>query len=406
MVKNDLVVTVPSFFRCPISLDVMKSPVSLCTGVTYDRSSIQTWLDNGNNTCPATMQPLQSKDLIPNSTLHRLILSWDSHPHHRALSLLSALKRSFSLASFLDSLEKIADFLLDSEKEDRGFLIDAGCVGAVLGLVADGCAEDLQVAEGVVRVLRLVLVEKRDAVKKGAASVEELNRLAGAVALVLEKGGLDSKADAAKVLEVFVAMEDNSELGFPAVCFRPIAEREAGLSRLFGLMCAEGNSRAIEAGLSCLIVVAGRRKMRSPVVRLGIVPVLGRLLLSGASDGAVVEKALKMLETASTCPDGRRAICDDNECIAAIVQRMLKVSSAGTERAVVVLWSLCHLFRDQKAQDAVIRTNGLTKILLLMQSDCSPAVRQMARDLVKIFKVNSKSCLSGYDTKTTHIMPF
>lgn len=49
-------IAVPSFFRCPISLDLMKSPVSLCTGVTYDRSSIQRWLDGGNNTCPATMQ--------------------------------------------------------------------------------------------------------------------------------------------------------------------------------------------------------------------------------------------------------------------------------------------------------------------------------------------------------------
>ncbi|KAL5999890.1 hypothetical protein ACLOJK_034567 [Asimina triloba] len=194
------------------------------------------------------------------------------------LSLLSALKCSSSLASLFDSLAKIADFLLNSEKEDCGFLIDTGYVGAVLELMAAGCAEDLQVAEGV----------------------------------------------AEEVLEVFVAIKDDPELGFPAMCFRPMAEREAGLSRLFRLMCAKGNFRAIKFGLSCLIVVVGRRKMRSPVVRLGIVPILGRLLMSRASNGAIVEKALKMLETVSTCPDERRAICDDDECIAAIVQRMLK----------------------------------------------------------------------------------
>ncbi|KAG0483548.1 hypothetical protein HPP92_011632 [Vanilla planifolia] len=68
----------PSFFLCPISLEVMRSPVSLCTGITYDRSSIQRWLDSGNNICPATMQPLLSTDLVPNLTLRRLINIWSS----------------------------------------------------------------------------------------------------------------------------------------------------------------------------------------------------------------------------------------------------------------------------------------------------------------------------------------
>jgi hypothetical protein len=41
-----------------------------------------------------------------------------------------------------------------------------------------------------------------------------------------------------------------------------------------------------------------------------------------------------------------------------------------------------------------------------MQSGCSPAARQMASELLKMFKVNAKSCLAGYDSKNTHIMPF
>ncbi|KAJ4841831.1 U-box domain-containing protein 27 [Turnera subulata] len=47
-----------------ISLDMMKSPVRLCTGVTYDHASIQRWPNDSNNTCPATMQVLHTKDLI------------------------------------------------------------------------------------------------------------------------------------------------------------------------------------------------------------------------------------------------------------------------------------------------------------------------------------------------------
>ncbi|TKY72697.1 U-box domain-containing protein 28 [Spatholobus suberectus] len=43
----------------------MKSLMSLYTGVTYDHSNIQNWLDGSNNTCLATMQVLQTKTSFP-----------------------------------------------------------------------------------------------------------------------------------------------------------------------------------------------------------------------------------------------------------------------------------------------------------------------------------------------------
>nr|DAD27995.1 TPA_asm: hypothetical protein HUJ06_029463 [Nelumbo nucifera] len=38
--------------RGPISLEIMTDPVTVSTGQTYDRSSIQKWLRAGHNTCP------------------------------------------------------------------------------------------------------------------------------------------------------------------------------------------------------------------------------------------------------------------------------------------------------------------------------------------------------------------
>jgi hypothetical protein len=88
-----------------------------------------------------------------------------------------------------------------------------------------------------------------------------------------------------------------------------------------------------------------------------------------------------------------------------VLDRMMKADRGGAEAAVAVLWTVCH--RDRRAYDAAAAAEGgLTKLLLLMQSGCSPAARQMALDLLMIYKVNAKSCLTGYDTKTTHIMPF
>ncbi|KAK4353538.1 hypothetical protein RND71_025732 [Anisodus tanguticus] len=67
---------IPPLFRCPISLDLFKDPVTLCTGQTYDRSSIEKWLSSGNSTCPVTMQKLHDSSIVPNTTLRHLIDRW------------------------------------------------------------------------------------------------------------------------------------------------------------------------------------------------------------------------------------------------------------------------------------------------------------------------------------------
>lgn len=71
-------IEVPKYFICPISLQIMKDPVTTITGITYDRDSIEHWLfTNKSTTCPITRQPLpKHSDLTPNHTLLRLIQFW------------------------------------------------------------------------------------------------------------------------------------------------------------------------------------------------------------------------------------------------------------------------------------------------------------------------------------------
>jgi hypothetical protein len=63
----------PEDFRCPISLELMTEPVTVSTGQTYDRVSIQKWLKSGNTTCPKTGENLKNTELVPNTTLKKLI---------------------------------------------------------------------------------------------------------------------------------------------------------------------------------------------------------------------------------------------------------------------------------------------------------------------------------------------
>ncbi|KAF2558136.1 hypothetical protein F2Q68_00017223 [Brassica cretica] len=66
----DLGIQIPYHFRCPISLELMRDPVTVCTGQTYDRTSIESWVSTGTNTtCPVTRAPLSDFTLIPNHTL-------------------------------------------------------------------------------------------------------------------------------------------------------------------------------------------------------------------------------------------------------------------------------------------------------------------------------------------------
>ena len=64
----------PDDFLCPITLEVMTDPVILPSGHTFERRSIQQWLDGGHLTCPVTNLPLPPcPPLIPNHALRRLI---------------------------------------------------------------------------------------------------------------------------------------------------------------------------------------------------------------------------------------------------------------------------------------------------------------------------------------------
>lgn len=419
----NLGVKIPSYFRCPISLDVMKSPVSLCTGVTYDRCSIQRWLDTGNKTCPATMQPLPSTDLIPNLTLQRLINLWSASATADVSPLVSChpaddlLRHLSSSTDPTPSLRRLADFLLDDANDDfeKNRLIAGSSCATNLAAVIKKNACQIETLEAAVRVLAVILtadfIEENNRQLVVSSLVSDLEASLSALLFLMKEGKIpDSRVDIARVLNSILSSNPDSMI--------PIAEKPDLIPELIRLVgpTDEGIGKekmdrsAIEAGLACLLALSGVRRARVLMVKKGVVVAAKRVLKADSSvaPATAAEKALKLLEMASGLSEGRSAICEcSEEFVEAILARMMKVGREGTEAAVVVLWSVCHLFRDQRAVEAVMSSNGgVTKILLLMQSACSPAVRHMSGDLLKVFRVNSKSCLAGYDTKTTHIMPF
>lgn len=403
---NELYLSVPSFFKCPISMDVMKSPVSLCTGVTYDRTSIQKWLDSGHNTCPATMQVLNSTDVVPNLTLRRLIRVWsdssllcpESHAtfnNHLAIEYIRKLIGNEETENLsLGALSRIVELAKLSEEGRESLANLDGFVPMMARILKS--SDEVEVVELVITALDLILSIKgvKDRLKKfnfDDAFFSPFN-------FVLQKGSLDARIRAARVLESLAVFDNESR--------RVIADQKDLLNELYHLTSTLTDRTATDVGLAALIAISTSRQVKKELVRLGIVTTAARILSDSENTVGVVEKVMKVLQMVSTCREGRIAISDDEKCVAAVVQRLIKVSTATTELGIVMLWSVCYMWRDRSAQEAAMRSNGLTKVLLVMQSNCSGSIRQMCGDLVKLFRVNSNSCWASYETQTTHITPY
>ncbi|KAB1220873.1 U-box domain-containing protein 28 [Morella rubra] len=406
MGRQELFITVPSLFRCPISMEVMRSPVSLCTGVTYDRSSIQHWLESGHDTCPATMQVLPSKHLVPNLTLHRLINLWLLEHHSSQSSpkpstqqiqvYIEKFDDENSEVDLRDYLAKIVDFA-KVRNQNRRFLADFdGFVEVIVGVLCKRA--EMEVLELIIRILDLLI--SQHGVKERVHSLifrSNYQNFFPSICFVLRNGSLSSKRESARILE---------SLAHDAESKRRILEQEDLLSMLLHLVSSDNDPDLHDAVLSCLIAVSRSRSAKAELVRFGVVLVLSERLLDPNTKLSIAEKCLKLLSIASTCAEGRSAISENPKCAAALVGGLMK---AGTEDAVAVLWGMCCVHGDRKVRDVVIKCNGVTKILLVMQSDCEGNVRSMCGELVKVLRDGCKSGgglgLGRYETKTAHIMP-
>nr|GFA58782.1 U-box domain-containing protein 28-like [Tanacetum cinerariifolium] len=326
------------------------------------------------------MQVLQSTDVVPNLTLRRLIRVWsDSYllrntqaTDNEYLSF-EELKKLVNTHEYLtlDTLNKVVFFAKSSRENCESLARLEGLVAEVVNMLRK--SYEIEVVEMGVVLLDLLLLDqqvKQQMVKLNVAGERNL----ALFNLIFIKGSLEGKVCAARVLETLAAFDTESR--------RLIAEDSVLLGELCRLMTSH-DVTAINAGLTALITVATSRQTKKELVRLGVVKNSGKMLAGPEKTVAIIEKVLKLLEMVSTCTEGRTAICEDENCVSGAVNRLMKVSPAATEHGIGVIWSVCYMSRDRTAQEAAIKMNGLTKILLVMQSNVSGSVRQMC--VVKSF---------------------
>lgn len=211
---------VPDDFRCPISLDLMKDPVIVSTGQTYERVCIERWLEAGHDTCPKTQQKLPNKSLTPNYVLRSLIAQWCEangiEPPKRPAQLSNAppLCTASEHSKVLELLQKLSSQNLVDQRgaagmlrqlakrsaENRACIGDAGAIPILVSLLP---TTDVSTQEHVVTaLLNLSIYEENKAriVTSGAIP---------GIVHVLKRGSMEARENSAATLFSLSLVDEN-----------------------------------------------------------------------------------------------------------------------------------------------------------------------------------------------------
>lgn len=368
---------VPLVFICPISLEPMQDPVTLCTGQTYEKSNILKWFSLGHYTCPTTMQELWDDTITSNKTLHHLIYTWFSQKYvqmkkksedaqGRASDLLATLKKVKG-QSRIQTLKELKQVVV-AHSTARKTVVDEGGV-AFLSLFL-GPFTSYSVGCEVVAILVNLSLSSES--KKNLMQPARVSSIVD----ILNEGSLETKVNCVKLIEKLMDEKD----------FRTeIVSSHSLLVALMRLVKDRKHPNGHLPGLCLLKQISMHKQVRSLIVSIGAVPQLVELI--PLLNQECVELALFVLDLLSSVPQGRQALKDCSKTIPIVVKLIMRVSENCTEYALSILWSVCKLCPEECSLIAV--DAGLAaKLLLVIQSGCGPTLKQRAAELLKLCSLN------------------
>ncbi|KAJ9177819.1 hypothetical protein P3X46_012991 [Hevea brasiliensis] len=381
--------SIPHLFICPISLDLFKDPVTLCTGQTYDRSSIEKWLAAGNLTCPVTMQKLHDLSMVPNHTLRNLIDEWlqrgpQFDPDYLTnIDYLSSLKHNLvsheaTLEMKFQALERI-QALSEESTQRNSYLLQLGFLPLLLELVfgqveSKLSQESIKFSEKALScVLKLLSVGEYESLNmlKKETKLESFK-------ILLEQGTGIAKVSLCHLIEAISSSLETIEL-----CSMLGENRQLlhGLVLLVQQAC-----RASEAGIKAIYALCSLESNREKLVREGVINGL-LIYISNAErrERNLAPKALATIEILLGLESAKEAVINNPNGVSALVKMVFRVSDhEGSESAVRSLMVICS--DSLQAREEAICAGVLTQLLLLLQSQCSGRTKTKARMLLKLLR--------------------
>ena len=383
----DLGVQIPYHFRCPISLELMCDPVTVSTGQTYDRTSIESWVATGNTTCPVTRAPLTDFTLIPNHTLRRLIQDWcvanrsfgveriptPKQPADPALvrSLLTqASSESNATHSRLTALRRLRGLARDSDK-NRSVISSLNAREILLQVVFANMDSELS-HESLALLVMFPLGES-----ECVSVVSDSDRIAY-LSRLLFHSSIDVRINSAALIEIVVAGTRSPELRAQVSNVDEIFEGVIEIMK----NPISSYPRALKIGVKALFALCLVKQTRTKAVSAGA----AETLIDRLSDfeKCDAERALATIELLCRVPTGCAAFAAHALTVPLLVKIILKISDRATEYAAGALLSLCS--ESEMSQRDAVAAGVLTQLLLLVQSDCTDRAKRKAQLLLKLLR--------------------
>ncbi|XP_057738959.1 E3 ubiquitin-protein ligase PUB23-like [Arachis stenosperma] len=397
-------IDVPPFFLCPISLEIMKDPVTVSTGITYDRESIETWLFSAkNNTCPVTKQQLSSSDfsdLTPNHTLRRLIQSWctinasygiqriptPKPPVNRnqISKLLKDASRSTTVNQ-IKCLRKLKSIASGSETNKR-CMEAAGAVDFLASVVNNNidCSssdhhddddddEALKNSPSDEALSMLYNLHVSEAGLKNLIGFKN-GEFVNSLTRILQKGTYDSRAYAVFLLKSMCEVAEPVHL---------LHLRTELFVELVQVLKDQISHKATKAALHALIQISSWGRNRIRAAEAGTVAVLVELLLE-TKERKPCEMMLVLLEVLCQCAEGRAELLSHGAGLAIVSKKILRVSTMANDRAVRILLSVAKFSATPVVVQEMLKLGVVAKLCLSLQVDSGSKTKEKAREILKI----------------------
>ncbi|GMN51008.1 hypothetical protein TIFTF001_020164 [Ficus carica] len=373
---------IPDDFRCPISLELMKDPVIVSTGQTYERSCIQKWLEAGHKTCPKTQQTLMHTALTPNYVLKSLIALWCESNGIELPKMQGNCRTKKSGSSVSDCDRAAIDVLL--EKLANGDPEQQRAAAGELRLLAKRNADNrVCIAEAGATPLLVELLSSPDPRTQEHAvtallnlSIHDINKglivNAGAIpdiVDVLKNGSMEARENAAATLFSLSVIDENK-----------VAIGAAGaIPALIKLLC-EGTPRGKKDAATAIFNLSIYQGNKARAVRAGIIDPLMKLLKDAG--GGMVDEALAILAILASHIEGKMAI-GQAEPIPVLVEVIRTGSPRNRENAAAVLWSLC---TGNLQQLNLAREIGAEEVLKELSENGTDRAKRKAGNILELFQ--------------------
>ncbi|WVZ19296.1 hypothetical protein V8G54_006618 [Vigna mungo] len=145
-------------FYCPISHEIMVDPVETSSGKTFERSEIEKWFAEGNNLCPLTRLPLDTRILRPNKTLKMSIQEWKDRNTMITISTIKSELETNDEEELIRSLDKLQDLCLEREVH-REWLQIENYITVLIGLLS---SKNREIRKRVLLILSMLVMDNAE----------------------------------------------------------------------------------------------------------------------------------------------------------------------------------------------------------------------------------------------------